>query len=144
MLPLRCARRNPIEVREHAWQRTAGNLFGCGALPYYRRPVLRVVIGEVRPDKVELLREWLVELNGPRRDEALETPADEGCRHEAAFLMEGPTGPLLAWASEAEDVDAARLVYRNSTRVVDVEHRRVLREALGDPTNLEQVLDLRP
>ena len=106
--------------------------------------MLRVVIREVRPDKVELLRAWLAELNGPRRDEALATLADEGCRHEAAFLMEGPTGPLLVWTSEAEDIDAARLAYRESTHVIDAEHRLVLREALGDPIHLEQVLDLRP
>ena len=110
----------------------------------YSHSVLRVVIRDVRPDKVELLRAWLAELNGPRRDEALATLADEGCRHEAAFLMEGPTGPLLVWTSEAGDIDAALLAYRESTHVIDAEHRRVLREELGDPIHLEQVLDLRP
>lgn len=106
--------------------------------------MLRLVIREVRPDKVDLLREWLAELNGPRRDEALETLAAEGCRHEAAFLIEGPSGPLLVLASEADDIEAARLAYRNSTHDVDAEHRRVLRESLGDPVHLEEVLDLRP
>lgn len=39
-----------------------------------------------------------------RRDEALETLANESVHHVAAWLLETAEGPILAYAIEAEDL----------------------------------------
>jgi hypothetical protein len=55
--------------------------------------MLRVAIRRVNPGRADELREWLAEVNGPRRVEALATLFDEGCTHEQAYLIEGAEGP---------------------------------------------------
>ena len=41
--------------------------------------MLRVAIRRVNPGRADELREWLAEVSGPRREEALATLVDEGC-----------------------------------------------------------------
>jgi hypothetical protein len=65
--------------------------------------VLRVRFFRVRPEKTDRLRWWMGEV-ARRRDEALETRANEAVRHEAAWLLETAEGPILAYAIEAEDM----------------------------------------
>jgi len=106
--------------------------------------MLRVSIRKVHPDKVEELTAWLGELNGPRRDEALATLVDEGCRHETAVLIQGQDGPVIVYVMEVEDDEASRAAAASSTHPVDVDHKRVMGAALADRVEGQVLLDLRP
>ena len=106
--------------------------------------MLRVAIRRVNPGRAELLREWLAEVNGPRREEALATLVDEGCSHEQAFLIEGVEGPLVVYVMEVDDIEASQEAARSSGHPIDEDHKRVMEEALGDPLPFELLLDLRP
>jgi hypothetical protein len=106
--------------------------------------MLRVAVRRVHPDKVGLLRDWLAEVDGPRREEALATLVDEGCRHELALLVDGPHGPTLVYVMEVEDVEASPADVVRSSHPIDADHQRVMTEALGDHLPLETLLDLHP
>ena len=104
--------------------------------------MLRVTIREVRPGHEARLRAWLAEL-GDRADEVRETFRQEGVRHEQAYLVDGPRGLLLVYASEADDHDAARRAFEASTLPIDAEHRAVMGEALGATVGGPPVFDVR-
>lgn len=106
--------------------------------------MLRVALKHVHPAKVDELRMWLAAVGGPRRDEALATLVDEGCRHETAMLIEGQDGPVLVYVMEVDDVEASRRAAAQSTHPIDAEHRRVMQQTCGDAVNREVLLDLRP
>jgi hypothetical protein len=106
--------------------------------------LLHISVRHVHPEQVVPLREWLAEVDGPRRREAIETLRDEGVHHEVALLLDGPDGPVLVYVMEVEDLDRARSAVRNSSHAIDAEHKRVLRAALGDNVRTERLLDLRP
>ncbi|TDP73398.1 hypothetical protein DFR33_10637 [Bradymonas sediminis] len=46
------------------------------------------------------------------------------------------------YAVEAEDLEKARQAYRESTLPIDLEHRAVLRDALGERVESELLYDL--
>jgi hypothetical protein len=104
--------------------------------------VLRVRFFRVRPDKVDRLRAWMEEL-ARRRDEVLETFAQETVRQEAAWLMETVEGTILVYAIEAEDLDQARRAVEKNPFPIDLEHRAVMDEVIEVPIELEQLLDER-
>lgn len=104
--------------------------------------MLRVAIRRVLPDEVDRLRAWLREVDGPRRQEALSTLVDEGCRHEQAYLIEGADGPVMVYVMEVEDIERSRSVGRDSRHAIDTDHRRVLSQTMGDPVPAELLLDL--
>lgn len=103
--------------------------------------MLRVRFFRVRPERVERLRWWMSELVR-RRDEVLETFVNETVRHEAAWLLDTSDGPLLAYAIEAEDLQRAQSAFEETPLPIDVEHRRVMAEVLGDALEADQVLDV--
>ena len=105
--------------------------------------VIRLTIRKVNPEHIELFREWMTQLNGPRREEALATLEDEGCSHELAVLVEGPEGHLVIYAMEVESVEKSREAADNSTHPIDKEHRAVMDKAIGGRPSLEKLLDLR-
>lgn len=102
--------------------------------------MLRVVFRKVREGQVDRVREWMAELNG-RSDEVLATFAQEGVRHEAAYLLQTLEGPVLVYAVEAEDVERARRVAEASTLPIDLEHRRVMGETLAGPADVEPLYE---
>jgi hypothetical protein len=104
--------------------------------------VLRVRFFRVKPDKIDRLREWMEELHR-RRDEVLETFAQETVRHEAAWLMETVEGTILVYAIEAEDLDQAQRAVEENPLPIDLEHRAVMDEIIEVPIELEQLLDER-
>jgi Family of unknown function (DUF6176) len=106
--------------------------------------MLRVVIRSVKPGRTEVLRQWLQEVGGPRREEALATLVEEGCTHEQAVLIEGKDGPVIVYVMEVEDVEASQQAARTSPHAIDADHRRVMEEAVGDPVPSEVLLDLQP
>lgn len=103
---------------------------------------LRVRFFRVAPEKLDRLRWWMAEV-ARRRDEALETLANESVRHEAAWLLQTPDGPILVYAIEAEDLAQVDRAFRSSSFRIDHDHRRVMDEVLMEPFPSEALLDLR-
>jgi hypothetical protein len=104
--------------------------------------MLRVAIRHVNPGHADELRDWLAEVNGPRRPEALETLVDEGCTHEQVFLVEGKDGPVVIYVMEVGDVRVSRQAARSSTHQIDADHELVIGRAIGDDVPSELLLDL--
>ena len=104
--------------------------------------MLRVRFFRVKPDKIDRLRDWMEELHR-RRDEVLETFAQETVRHEAAWLMETAEGTILVYAIEAEDLEQAQRAITENPLPIDLEHRAVMDEVIEVPIELEQLLDER-
>jgi len=103
--------------------------------------MLRVSIRRVRAGQVEALREWLAQLNH-RREEVVETFAQEGVRHELAYLLDTGSGHVLVYAMELEDEERAREAFAASTLPIDAEHRRVMEAAVGEPAAAELLYDV--
>jgi hypothetical protein len=78
-----------------------------------------------------------------RRDEVLQTFAQETVRQEAAWLMETVEGTILVYAIEADDLDQAERVAKEHPLRIDLEHRAVMDEVIEVPIELEQLLDER-
>src|SRR5215471_12768966 len=96
---------------------------------------------KVQPEKLDRLRAWMAEL--ARRDEEVrETFRQETVRHELAYLIEGPAGPILVYLIEAEDLEQAARTARESHLPIDLEHRRVMAEVLSDPVGADCLLDI--
>ena len=106
--------------------------------------MLRVAIRRVYPEFANVLCEWLQEVNGPRREEALTTMVSEGCGHEQAFLIEGKDGPVVVYVMEIEDVERSKQAAVTSKHPIDSDHKRVMQLAVGDPVPSQLLLDLRP
>jgi hypothetical protein len=106
----------------------------------YAGDVLRVTFRRVRPDQVDRLRAWMAELMR-RQDEVLATFANEGVRHEQAFLLQTTDGPVLVYAAEADDFLRAAQAYAQSTLPIDLEHRQVLGEVLAGDAPVERVYE---
>jgi hypothetical protein len=105
--------------------------------------MLRVAIRHVNPGRADQLREWLKEVNGPRREEALASLIDEGCTHEQAFLIEGAEGPVVVYVMEVDDVETSQVAARTSEHPIDADHKRLMEEAVGETIPSELLLDLR-
>jgi hypothetical protein len=93
--------------------------------------MLRMSIRRIKPGKEARLREWLAELNR-RADEVRATFVDETVRAEQALIIEGPEGALLVSAEEAEDFEHGARAFAASRHAIDLEHRTVMRECLGE------------
>src|SRR5580704_17380783 len=103
--------------------------------------MLRVAIRSVNPGRADQLREWLAEVNGPRRAEALATLVNEGCTHEQEFLIDGADGPVVVYVMEVDDIDASEQAARSSGHPIDADHKRVMEQLVGDPIASELLLD---
>ena len=103
--------------------------------------MLRVSIRRVRAGQVEALRAWLTQLED-RRDEVVETFAQEGVRHEQAYLLETGSGHVLVYAMELEDEERARAAFAASTLPIGAEHRDVMDAAVGEPAGAELLYDV--
>ena len=102
--------------------------------------MLRLVFKHVKPEKEGRLRAWLAELM-ERQDEVRETFARETVRHEQGFIIDGRDGPILIYAIEAEDHEKGHEAFKASTLPIDVEHKSVMREVLGDRLDVEAIYD---
>jgi Family of unknown function (DUF6176) len=98
--------------------------------------VIKVAVRKVKPDEENNLRQWMAELTR-RSAEVRETFAQEGVRHEQAFLLKTAEGSVLIYAMEAADHERAASAYRNSALPIDLEHRRIMTQVLGEPANVE-------
>jgi len=104
--------------------------------------VIHLAVRNVNSEHLDLFRDWMAQLNGPRRAEALATLEDEGCSHEIAVLLEGPEGPIVIYAMEVESIEQSRDAADHSSHPIDAEHRAILDLAIGDRPSLQRILDL--
>jgi hypothetical protein len=105
--------------------------------------MLQLMVRRVHAEHVEMLRDWLAQVGGPRRAEALRTLVDETIRHEMALLIETTEGPMLVYAIEVEDPVQSRRAAERSSHQIDADHRRVMGAALLEEIPSEVLLDLR-
>lgn len=102
--------------------------------------MIKVVIRMVNPGQEQKLRDWLSELMR-RQDEVRESFRQESVRHEQGYLLSTVEGPALIYVIEAEDLERASEAYKNSTLPIDIEHRQVIQQVLGDPAPVELLYD---
>jgi len=93
--------------------------------------VIKLAIRKVKPGEEHHLRAWMAQLNS-RRAEVRATFQQEGVRHEQAFLLSTADGPVLIYAVEALDHERAAAAYAQSTLPIDLEHKRIMRQVLGE------------
>ena len=98
--------------------------------------MIKLAIRKVKPGEENQLRAWMAQLNS-RRTEVVATFKQEGVRHEQAYLLQTTDGPILVYAVEALDHDRAAAAYAQSTLAIDLEHRQVMKQVLGDPVRSE-------
>ncbi len=103
--------------------------------------MLQLSFKRVKPGKVDKLRAWMRELSD-RRDEVVASFEQEGVRQEKAWLLEDEHGYVFVYAIEAEDLERAREVYRESTLPIDLEHRAVQRDVLCERIEPELLLNI--
>ena len=89
--------------------------------------MLGVVFTKIRQDKLDDLAQWMAELES-RQEEVRASFEREGMRHEQAYLLSTSDGPVLVYAMEADDIEAAQSRYASSPLPIDAEHQRVLLE----------------
>jgi len=105
--------------------------------------LIKLAMRKVRPGEEGRLREWMAQLNS-RRPEVLATFRQEGVRHELAYLIDGADGPVLIYAMEAVDHEQAAAAYAQSSLPIDLEHRRIMAQVLGDRVPSELLYECRP
>lgn len=103
--------------------------------------MVRVRFFKVRPEKLDRLRAWMAEL-AQRDEEVRETFRQETVRHELAYLIEGPEGPIVVYIIEAEDLEQAARAAAQRPLPIDLEHRRAMAEVLSDPVRADCLLDI--
>lgn len=102
--------------------------------------MIKVAVRMVNPEHEQTLRDWFAELTR-RRDEVRETFKQETVRHEQCYLVPTPAGSALLYIIEAEDHDKGREAYKTSTLPIDLEHRDVMKKALGAEVPAELLFD---
>lgn len=96
----------------------------------------------LKPELRESVEQWLAEVNGPRRSEAIETLRAEGVTHETAAILDTSDGPIIVYAMETDDIDRARAVGAASAHPIDQRHHEVMRAADNGPAPYSLVLDI--
>jgi Family of unknown function (DUF6176) len=96
----------------------------------------------LKPNSLNAVREWAQTLNESRRAEALATLRDETVVFEAAFLDHTPEGDFLIYVTKAESFDKSGQAAARSPHDIDQYHRGFKKEAWGDRTQLELLVDL--
>lgn len=91
--------------------------------------MIHLVARRIRPDQRDRVVDWLRQIDGPRRAEALESLAAEGVDHETAMIIDTSDGPIIVYAMQTDDLARSRAVTDESARSVDAEHRAVMRSA---------------
>src|SRR5437762_13107829 len=98
--------------------------------------MIKLAIRKVKPDQEGHLRAWMGELNR-RSAEVRETFAQEGVRHEQAYLLKTAEGAALIYAMEAADHKRAALAFQSSTLPIDRAHQRIMAHVPGESANAE-------
>lgn len=104
--------------------------------------MIHLIVRRLKPEMRESVEQWMAEVGGPLRSDALETLRAEGVTHETAVILETTDGPVIVYAMETDDIDRARAVGAASTHPIDQRHHEVMRAADGGPVPHHLVLDL--
>lgn len=94
--------------------------------------MLTVSFARIRSGQEGRLRDWLAEL-ATRQEEARQSLAQEGTRHEQLYVLPDAEGSVLVYVMEAEDVQRAYSAYGASQLPIDLEHQAVLAQVLEAP-----------
>lgn len=96
---------------------------------------------KLKPGSVGRAREWARAINA-RRGEALETLRDETVLIESVFLDRTEQGDFLIGYMRAESFQRSGEAVQSSAHAVDGYHRQFKRDAWGESTELELLVDL--
>ena len=106
--------------------------------------MINLTVRRLHDDQVQTVIDWLAEVNGPRRGEAVETLVAEGVRHETAAILRTDDGAYLIYAMEADDFERVRAVGSASEAEIDKRHHEVMAIAIAGRPDVTRVLDLAP
>ncbi|MEZ3160651.1 DUF6176 family protein [Microbacterium sp. BWT-B31] len=106
--------------------------------------MIHLLARRIHPTHRARVLEWLAEVDGARRDEALQSLHAEGIDHETAIILDTSDGPILVYAMQTDDVERSRRIADDSPRSIDSEHRAVMSAADAGSADARIVLDLRP
>lgn len=98
--------------------------------------MILISIQRVKAAEENTLRNWMAELDR-RQDEIAATFAQEGTRHEQAYLIKTSDGPLLIYAMEARNHEHAAASFKASKFPIDVEHKEVMKRVLAGKADAE-------
>ncbi|MEV6610839.1 DUF6176 family protein [Kutzneria sp. NPDC051319] len=103
--------------------------------------MIHLSVLRLRPDKLDRLTDWFSEAN-ERGDEVRQTFAQEGVRHEQAYLLHTADGPLVIYVEEVKDIVAAEAAFRSSTIPIDAEHKAVMAEVIDGKVDTTLLFDM--
>lgn len=106
--------------------------------------MINLTVRRLHDDQVENVAEWLTEVNGPRRDEAIRTLIAEGVDHEVAAILRTGDGAFLIYAMESDDLEHAREVGAASEAEIDTTHHEVMAAALAERPDVTRLLSIAP
>jgi len=98
----------------------------------------------LKEDQVQKVVDWLAEVDGPRRAEAVRTLIAEGVRHEVASILRTGAGTFLIYAMESDDLERAQAVGAASDAEIDRKHHAVMAEAVAARPDVTQLLSIAP
>jgi hypothetical protein len=72
-------------------------------------------VGPIEPNKTAEFRQFIADLNGPRKEEYEESRRSAGFRQEAMFLQKTPVGDMVVLVQDAESEKAALTALQGMT-----------------------------
>ena len=104
--------------------------------------MINLTIRRLKDDQVENVVEWLAEVNGPRRSEAIRTLVADGVDHETAAILRTGDGTFLIYAMETDDLERARKVGAASEAEIDKKHHEIMSAAFHERPDVTRVLSI--
>jgi len=106
--------------------------------------MINLTVRRLKDEHVDVVAEWLAEVNGPRRDEAIRTLVAEGVDHETAAILRTGDGAFLIYAMESDDLERARQVGAASEAEIDRKHHEIMAAAIAGRPDVTRVLSIAP
>jgi hypothetical protein len=102
----------------------------------------RCVKIQLKPNKLDYVREWAKMVNETRREEAIVTLRNETIIIEAFFLDSTAEGDFLIVFMKAESFEKAEKSVKSSTYEIDLYHQKFKKEVWEHRKELETLVDL--
>ena len=90
-----------------------------------------VILAPIIEGKVEAWKQWIAELDGPRKAEFEDLNSRYGLTRHAAWLTETPTGPAVIALHEGPGADDFMAKISPSTHAADLYFKEKLKELHG-------------